>query len=142
MYAITSLASNRLHHMSTITIHGMFRLSVCSVPWLLLVQVFFAIAFSAIGIANAQMAFPDITKASGAVKRVFSVIDRMPAILSNPTPGKCCWCCLMSRGVVRCVVAHTSLLICSISCLHRDAVMHGRGTLCYICPWPSGKAYV
>ena len=50
-------------------------------------QVFFAIAFAAIGIANAQMAFPDITKASGAVKRVFAVIDRVPAILPNYSTG-------------------------------------------------------
>ena len=54
----------------------------------LVLQVFFAVAFSAIGIANAQMAFPDITKASGAVKRVFSVIDRMPAILPNTASGQ------------------------------------------------------
>lgn len=53
-------------------------------------QVFFAIAFAAIGIANAQMAFPDLTKASGAVKRVFSVIDRVPAILPNLGAGKIC----------------------------------------------------
>ena len=51
-------------------------------------QVFFAIAFAAIGIANAQMAFPDLTKASGAVKRVFSVIDRVPAILPNLSGGE------------------------------------------------------
>lgn len=31
------------------------------------------------------MSFPDITKASGAVKRVFSVIDREPSI--NPNTG-------------------------------------------------------
>ena len=54
----------------------------------LVLQVFFAVAFSAIGIANAQMAFPDITKASGAVKRVFSVIDRVPAILPNTASGQ------------------------------------------------------
>ena len=34
------------------------------------------------------MTFPDITKASGAVKRVFSVIDRVPAILPNFGTGK------------------------------------------------------
>ena len=59
-------------------------------------QVFFAIAFAAIGIANAQMAFPDLTKASGAVKRVFSVIDRVPAILPNFGGGKLCACCTVS----------------------------------------------
>ena len=41
-------------------------------------QVFFSIAFAASGIAGAQMAFPDVTKASSAVKRVFSGIDRQP----------------------------------------------------------------
>lgn len=50
-------------------------------------QVFFSIAFAAFGVANAQMAFPDLTKASGAVKRVFSVIDRVPAILPNLGSG-------------------------------------------------------
>ena len=59
-------------------------------------QVFFAIAFAAIGIANAQMAFPDLTKASGAVKRVFSVIDRVPAILPNLGGGEICACCTVS----------------------------------------------
>ena len=34
------------------------------------------------------MAFPDITKASGAVKRVFSVIDRQPGINPNADSGK------------------------------------------------------
>ncbi len=61
------------------------RHTTLSIEWL---QVFFSIAFSAIGIANAQMAFPDITKASGAVKRVFSVIDRVPSILPNLSTGK------------------------------------------------------
>ena len=34
------------------------------------------------------MAFPDITKASGAVKRVFSVIDRQPGINPNVDSGE------------------------------------------------------
>ena len=53
----------------------------CRTCWCL--QVFFAIAFAASGVAGAQMAFPDVTKASGAVKRVFTVIDRQPAIKRN-----------------------------------------------------------
>lgn len=63
-------------------------------------QVFFAIAFAAIGIANAQMAFPDLTKASGAVKRVFSVIDRVPAILPNLGAGASLSCVVLSVMVV------------------------------------------
>lgn len=63
-------------------------------------QVFFAIAFAAIGIANAQMAFPDLTKASGAVKRVFSVIDRVPAILPNLGGGKICACCAVPLAAI------------------------------------------
>ncbi len=60
--------------------------------WSAGLQVFFCIAFSAFGVASAQQAFPDITKASGAVKRVFAVIDRVPSILPNTSTG-------MLRGV-------------------------------------------
>ncbi|KAK9810283.1 hypothetical protein WJX72_007941 [[Myrmecia] bisecta] len=52
-----------------------------------MLKVFFAILMSAFGISQAQMAFPDLTKASAAVVRVFSVIDRKPKIDSN-APGK------------------------------------------------------
>ncbi|KAL0036182.1 hypothetical protein WJX79_007336 [Trebouxia sp. C0005] len=52
-----------------------------------MLKVFFCIAFSAFGLASAQQAFPDITKASGAVKRVFAVIDRVPSILPNTSTG-------------------------------------------------------
>lgn len=36
------------------------------------------------------MAFPDIAKASGTVKRVFSVIDRQPGINPNTGTGVAC----------------------------------------------------
>ena len=45
-----------------------------------MLKVFFAILLSAMSISQARETFPDITKASGAVQRVFSVIDRHSAI--------------------------------------------------------------
>ena len=49
-----------------------------------MLQVFFAIVLGAVGLTQAQMAFPDVAKASGASKRVFSVIDRQPLIQDPP----------------------------------------------------------
>lgn len=45
-----------------------------------MLKVFFAILLAAMGISQARETFPDITKASGAVQRVFTVIDRDSAI--------------------------------------------------------------
>lgn len=45
-----------------------------------MLKVFFTILLAAMGISQARDTFPDITKASGAVQRVFSVIDRDSAI--------------------------------------------------------------
>ena len=53
---------------------------ICSCWW----QVFFAIVLGAIGLTQAQMAFPDVAKAGGASKRVFTVIDRQPLIQDAP----------------------------------------------------------
>lgn len=43
-------------------------------------QVLFAILLAALGIAQAQMSFPDITQAAVAIERVFGTIDRSPSI--------------------------------------------------------------
>jgi hypothetical protein len=45
--------------------------------------VLFAILLAALGIAQAQMSFPDITQAAAAIQRVFGTIDRAPAITLN-----------------------------------------------------------
>ena len=45
-----------------------------------MLKVFFSILLAAMGISQARETFPDLTKASGAVQRVFSVIDRHSAI--------------------------------------------------------------
>ncbi|KAK9861269.1 hypothetical protein WJX84_002505 [Apatococcus fuscideae] len=49
-----------------------------------MLKVFFAILLGAVGLTQAQMAFPDVAKASGASKRVFTVIDRQPLIQDPP----------------------------------------------------------
>ncbi len=40
--------------------------------------MFLGILLAAFGIAQAQMAFPDVAKAGSSIKRVFGVIDRQP----------------------------------------------------------------
>ena len=49
-------------------------------------QVFFAILLMAFGLANAQAAFPDVSKASASVQNIFSILDRKPTIDSR-RPG-------------------------------------------------------
>ena len=46
--------------------------------------MFFAIVLGAVGLTQAQMAFPDVAKASGASLRVFTIIDRQPLIQDGP----------------------------------------------------------
>ena len=41
-------------------------------------QVFLAIVLGAMGASQAQMAFPDVARAGGAIQSVFGVIDRKP----------------------------------------------------------------
>ena len=53
-----------------------------------MLKVFFAILLAAMGISQARETFPDLTKASGAVQRVFSVIDRRSAIDIYDCGGK------------------------------------------------------
>jgi hypothetical protein len=52
-------------------------------------QVFFGIVLAAFGASQAQMAFPDLTKAKGAVTRVFTAIDRKPPIDAQSEEGAC-----------------------------------------------------
>lgn len=52
-----------------------------------MLKVFFAILLAAMGISQARVTFPDISKAAGAVPRVFSVIDRKSAIDSSEPTG-------------------------------------------------------
>ena len=49
----------------------------------------FAILLAALGIAQAQMSFPDISQAAVAIEHVFGTIDRKPAIdIGNEEGGK------------------------------------------------------
>lgn len=64
--------------------HAAMLLCVSQTSWVMMLQVFFAIVLGAVGLTQAQMAFPDVAKASGASKRVFSVIDRQPLIQDPP----------------------------------------------------------
>ena len=50
-------------------------------------QVLFAILLAALGIAQAQMSFPDITQAAAAIERVFGTIDRKTPIDSSSAAG-------------------------------------------------------
>ncbi len=50
-------------------------------------QVLFAILLAALGIAQAQMSFPDITQAAAAIDRVFGTIDRTPTIDVSDSAG-------------------------------------------------------
>ena len=52
-----------------------------------MLKAFFSILLAAFGLAQAQMAFPDMGKASAAVQRVFAVIDRVPEIDSSSPAG-------------------------------------------------------
>ena len=52
-----------------------------------MLKVFFAILLAAMGISQARVAFPDLSKAAGAVPRVFSVIDRPSAIDASDESG-------------------------------------------------------
>lgn len=47
----------------------------------------FAILLAALGIAQAQMSFPDITQAAAAIDRVFGTIDRATTIDSSSDAG-------------------------------------------------------
>ena len=51
-------------------------------------QVLFAILLAALGIAQAQMSFPDITQAAAAIDRVFRTIDRKTQIDSGSEAGQ------------------------------------------------------
>lgn len=53
-----------------------------------MLKAFFSILLAAFGLGQAQMAFPDMGKASAAVQRVFEVIDRVPAIDSSSPAGE------------------------------------------------------
>lgn len=53
----------------------------------MLLQVLFAILLAALGIAQAQMSFPDITQAAAAIERVFGTIDRTPSIDARDSAG-------------------------------------------------------
>jgi hypothetical protein len=51
-------------------------------------QVLFAILLAALGIAQAQLSFPDITQAAAAIDRVFSTVDRKTLIDSGSDAGE------------------------------------------------------
>lgn len=53
-----------------------------------MLKAFFAILLAAFGLAQAQMAFPDMSKSGAAVQRVFEVIDAKPLIDSSSSAGE------------------------------------------------------
>lgn len=64
-------------------------------------QVLFAILLAALGIAQAQMSFPDITQAGAAIERVFGTIDRKTAIDSSSDAGAHCLDHVVLAGSVK-----------------------------------------
>ena len=50
-------------------------------------QAFFAIFLSAMGAAQAQLFFPDVAKGKSATQRVFTIVDRQPAIDASSQEG-------------------------------------------------------
>ena len=74
-------------------------------------KVFFAVLMGAMGAGNTQMAFPDAAKAGSAVKRVFSIVDRIPKIDANedtsPPKGK----------ITHCVQPLANALLMRMDCL-------------------------
>jgi ATP-binding cassette subfamily B (MDR/TAP) protein 1 len=52
-----------------------------------MLKAFFSILLAAFGMAQAQMAFPDLGKGAAAVQRVFAIIDRTPPIDSSDPSG-------------------------------------------------------
>lgn len=55
--------------------------------FVMVLQVLFAILLAALGIAQAQMSFPDITQAAAAIDRVFGTIDRTPTRDATDSAG-------------------------------------------------------
>jgi ATP-binding cassette subfamily B (MDR/TAP) protein 1 len=53
-----------------------------------MLKAFFSILLAAFGLAQAQMAFPDMSKSGAAVQRVFEVIDAKPLIDSSSPTGE------------------------------------------------------
>ncbi len=53
-----------------------------------MLKAFFSILLGSIGLAQAQMAFPDMSKSGAAVQRVFEVIDAKPLIDSSSPAGE------------------------------------------------------
>lgn len=53
-----------------------------------MLKAFFSILLAAFGLAQAQMAFPDMSKSGAAVQRVFKVIDAKPLIDSSSPAGE------------------------------------------------------
>lgn len=74
-----------------------------------MLKVFFSILLAAMGISQARETFPDLTKASGAVQRVFSVIDRHSAIdifdsggeMFSDVPARSLTCLVLSFCIVK-----------------------------------------
>ncbi len=62
-------------------------------------QVLFAILLAALGIAQAQMSFPDITQAAAAIERVFGTIDRKTTIDSSSDAGSLPCFCVAGRDM-------------------------------------------
>ena len=77
----------------------------------------FAILLAALGIAQAQMSFPDITQAAAAIERVFGTIDRQPGIGMN------------EEGVPSLPLLSVSMRMCVSSCSTAGSARQA-GTAC------------
>lgn len=71
-----------------ITWFGGLELSSCRSSFDEFLKAFFCVLFAALGLAQAQLGFPDIAKAKGALQRVFPIVDRTPQIDSQSSEGE------------------------------------------------------
>ena len=81
-------------------------------------QVLFAILLAALGIAQAQMSFPDISQAAVAIERVFGTIDRKPAMDMGGGEGVGPGCCFVFKRVPS---EERLQPECSMTACHHDA---------------------
>eukprot|EP00879_Flechtneria_rotunda_P003779 GHRR01004019.1.p1 GENE.GHRR01004019.1~~GHRR01004019.1.p1 ORF type:complete len:1293 (+),score=472.26 GHRR01004019.1:779-4657(+) len=71
-----------------ITWFGGLEVSLCRSTFEQFLKAFMCVLFAALGLAQAQVGFPDLAKAKGALQRVFPIIDRTPAIDSSSPDGE------------------------------------------------------
>eukprot|EP00775_Hariotina_reticulata_P008041 gene8041-8236_t len=72
---------------SLITWFGGLEVTSCRATFDEFLKAFLCVVFAAMGLAQAQMSFPDLAKAQSALQRVFPILDRKPQIDSSSTQG-------------------------------------------------------